>query len=395
VVEDVAARSIDELSEEQIRAELAIVDLAIRRLDARRCRLASALVARQRKRARDAAPDDVRAGERAERQVQRELADEFQWSPTDAKRATQVGRQADDTPQVGEALDRGQLLPRHATLIADTLKWLEGDEREQAEHTLLVAAVEEDPVTFGRTCRRLLATLDDAAASKAESRRRDRRRARVWQTDDGMVGFSGQLSGVAGEILQTALHAFRRPDAPDQHRSAEQATADAFTELANAALRSSEVPTRHGTPTQVVVTMDLSTVASGTGPIETRWSGALPYGEAGVLIDDSTVARLVLDARGLPVEASEAVRTVPAAVYRGLVQRDGGCIYEGCDIPAEWCQVMHLERPFRLGGRLTFSTSALGCIHHHRLYDRGRLRLDREDGRPVIRHPDRTPRPPP
>jgi hypothetical protein len=394
-VDAIAGRPVDELDEDQVRAELSTVDQAMRRLDARRCRLAATLVARQRQRARDARPNDVRAGERAERQTQRELADEFQWSPADTKRATKVGRQAADTPQVGDALDQGRLSPRHATLLADTLHWLEGEDLEHAQSTLLAAAQQQDPVTFGRTCRRLLADLDHSAATKAESRRHGRRRARIWHTDDGMVAFSGQLSGIAGEVLQTAVNAFRRPDAPDQHRTAEQATADAFTELATAALRTDEAPRRHGIPAQVIVTINQTDLTSQQGTAETRWSGPIPFGEAALLLDDCQAARLVLDAQGLPVEASEAVRTVPTAVYRGLVERDGGCIYEGCDIPADWCQVMHLETPFHLGGRLTFDTAALGCIHHHRLYDAGQLHLAWRDGRPALNHPGRPPRPPP
>jgi hypothetical protein len=394
-VDALAAQPIDELDEPQIRGQLAEVDAAMRRLDARRCRLAAALVERQRRRAKEADPDDARAGDRAERQVQRELADQLQWSTSDAKRATKVGRQANTAPHVGDALDSGKLSPRHAAVLADTLRWLEGEARDRAEETLLAAAAKQDPVAFGRTCRRLLAEFDHDAATSAESRRHARRQARTWQTDDGMVGFSGQLSGIAGETFLTAIHAFRRPDAPDEHRTAEQATADAFAEAAAAALRSEEAPRRHGIPAQVVVTIDQPTLDASRGVAEARWSGPLPLSEAALVVDDSQVAGLVLDARGLPTEASVGVRTVPVALHRGLVQRDGGCIYVGCDTPANWCQVMHLETPFRLEGRLSFDNAALGCVHHHRQFDAGRLHLTWREGRPSLQHPERPPPHPP
>jgi hypothetical protein len=81
---------------------------------------------------------------------------------------------------------------------------------------------------------------------------------------------------------------------------------------------------------------------------------------------------------------------------RGVVARDGArCIGDGCDVPTAWCDVMHLDVPYALGGRLTIDTAGLGCgFHHHRL-DRGGWTVSWVDGRPVVHPPDRPPRRPP
>jgi hypothetical protein len=256
---------------------------------------------------------------------------------------------------------------------------------------LVAAAAKEDIKTFGRTCRRLLAELDHAAAMRAEARRHVRRRGSVYQTEDGMVGVSAQLSGLGGETFWTAVQAFRRPDSKDECRTSTQATADAFVAMAEAALRSAEAPTDHGIRPHVIVTVAEQAVVSGTGVAETLWSGPLPVGTVQHTFDDCGVSRLVHDARGVPVEASEEVRTVPIGVYRGLLERDRRCIRVGCDQPAVWCQVMHLGTPYRFQGRLSLRTAALGCVADHRRYDRGRLELSWRAGRPMLHPPGERP----
>ncbi|MDX1659768.1 MAG: hypothetical protein R3343_13175, partial [Nitriliruptorales bacterium] len=62
---------------------------------------------------------------------------------------------------------------------------------------------------------------------------------------------------------------------------------------------------------------------------------------------------------------------------------------DGCDIPAAWCDVMHLDTPHRHGGPLTLDNTGLGCRHHHRAYDHGRLTLHRHpDGTPTLHQRD-------
>ena len=194
--------------------------------------------------------------------------------------------------------------------------------------------------------------------------------------------------------MATAIHAFRRPDAPGEHRTADQATADAVVAMAEAALAAAAAPLQHGVRPSVVVTVSEEDLARGRGSADTVWSGRLPLGEVDDVLDDSTVSRLVRDARGVAVEASEGVRHVPVGVYRAIVDRDRGCIADGCDQKPQWCQVMHLDVPYRFKGRLTIKTAALGCSYHHVKFDRRGWKLTWFAGRPVLHHPDKPPRRP-
>ncbi len=391
-VERLVRLSVDELDEPGLEAELSGIETAMRRLEARRCKTADALASRRARRAEQAARtagrDEIRERERARRDTQRDLADRHRWSPGEAKRRLEMGRRMRGAGPAQHAFDAGRLPVRHAELLADTLRWLDGDARARAQRLLLEAAEHEDAVTFGRTCRRLLAELGPSAASQCEDRRHGRRRASMAATDDGMLALSGQWAGIDGEIVATAVDAFRMPDAPGERRTAEQRTADAIVEMARAALRGDEAPAQHGARPHVVVTVPYQAILEGAGVVESRWLGPLPFSEIRQLLADAAVSRLLVDPDGAPVEAGEEVRTVPAGLWRSLLVRDGGCIAEGCDVPAGWCDTMHLGTPYRLQGRLGLDTAALGCRHHHRCYDqRGWTIHWTDDRRPVLRPP--------
>ena len=399
-VDAVVGVPVDELDEAGLRAELQGVETQVRRLKARQTRLVGAMTARRAQVASAGGQvDDARARQRAAQQVRNELVAQG-WTPSEAKQTAQLADQlsgtagtddAGGTGAAGAAFDAGQLPPRNATLLADTLAALPADERDLATRWLLDAARRQDPVVFGRTCRRLVAQLDHDAAMAAEDRRYARRRAAVTLTGDGMTVLSGQWSGLDGELVATAIHAFRIPDAPGEHRTPEQATADALVEALRVALRHGDAPANHGIRPHVMVTIPHDTIQTDAGCAEAAWTGPIPYGEARRLLHDAGIARILVDARNLPLEASAEVRNVPTGLYRFLLVRDGGCIAEGCTAPAAWCDVMHLHIPDRAKGRLTPDNAALGCRRHHRLLDRHTWQPTWTDGRPTLRPPRPTP----
>jgi hypothetical protein len=388
-VDALAARRIDELTDEDIRAEIAAIEVAGRRLEARSCRLAGALSDRRARRAAAAHPRDARAAERAAGEVRRELAHQLNWTPGQAKQATQDAKKLDSLPAAGAAADAGELSARHARLVADTLAHLlPGEERDRLEAELVDAARTQDLVEFGRTCRRRLAEVDHDAAMADQNRRHARRRAALTHTDDGLTRLWGDWAGLDGETVATAVHAFRRPDRPDEHRTPEQRTADAVVDALAAALRADQAPTTHGVRPHVTVVVDADTVRARAGAADTTWGGPLPYGEIRRLLDDAGISWLAVDGDGLPVEAGPEVRTVPAGLWRALVHRDRGCIAEGCDAPPAWSDVMHLATPHRRGGRLSVETAGLGCRYHHRRYDQNGWQVTWIQGRPTL-HPPR------
>jgi hypothetical protein len=380
------------LDEDALREELRVAETAIRRLQARQAHLVCERTRRQTRRERERGVGPDRAAVRAARKVRRELAEEIGWTPSQGKQAQRVGSQAEQAPRAGAALDAGRLPAVHARILFDTLQHLVGEARARAEAELMAAAEQQHAVEFGRTCRRLLARVDHDAAADAEERRRDRRSGKVTDTEDGMLWASARVAGVDKALVRNAFHAFRRPDGPGERRSSEQATADAFIDICRAALKAAVAPTDHGVRPYVSVLLPYRALLEQAGVVEVEGAGPLPFAEVRRLLADCGVSRLLTDPRGVALEAGEQVRSVPAGVRRIVAARDGGCVAVGCDVPAAWCEVMHLGVPYRLGGRLTPETAALGCLEHHHKFDRRGWVITWIDGRPVLHHPRKPPK---
>jgi hypothetical protein len=58
------------------------------------------------------------------------------------------------------------------------------------------------------------------------------------------------------------------------------------------------------------------------------------------------------------------VRHATAAQRKALAQRDGGCVFPGCDAPAAWTDDHHVEH-FGHGGPTDLDNLAGLCRYHH------------------------------
>lgn len=103
---------------------------------------------------------------------------------------------------------------------------------------------------------------------------------------------------------------------------------------------------------------------------------------------DSSIARMVLDADGVPLDHGRSVRTATAAQRRALVARDGStCAVPGCDVPAGWCEAHHVT-PWKPDGRTDLRNLHLGCSFHHHRVHAGDLDVRMIDGKPRFFLPD-------
>ena len=390
--------AVEELTDNSLRRHLASLVEAERRLSARRCKAIAELARRTRDAAEAAAPDDARAGLHAQRELERDLRDELQLTPSQVKTASRIGRRLSDIPGLEDAMTAGRVSLSQARVLDKTLAGLDLRDRETLARELVPLAAGMDDTAFGRECRRRLATLDVQAAEAAEDRRHARRRGAVTQTPDGMTAVSAEFAGLDAEIAHTAIHAFRRPDAPGEHRTTEQRTADAIIAAFRAALDGGRAPADHTIAPHILVTVDAQTLLGDgltgadqtTNVAEAEWTGPLVWTRVRHLLAQAGMNWLTIG-RDLDTFVTSETRNVPVGLFKALQHRDAGCIHHTCDTPPAWTQVMHLNTPYAQGGKLTLNTAALGCTFHHRAYDQGQLTLHWQGDRPVLKPPDPDP----
>jgi hypothetical protein len=378
-VDRAVAVDLDPLTDDELREGLRVVQRSLDRLASVRSARTAAL---QDRAARRLGPG--REG-RAKREAERFLVDELNLSPSEAKKTGETGRRLKDTPQAAAAFSDGKLGADHARVITDIVRHVDDpDVRDRLEEELTELATQMDPVALGREARRRLARIDQQAAVRDEARRHARRYFRVSQQSDGMVAFSGALTGVQGEALLTAYQAFMVPDGKGAEGTREQRAADALAEVCLAALRAGEAPTQHGVRPHVSVVVHLSDLAMEAGAGELDWTGPITVTELRRWIRDASVTGVLLDPEQVPVGLTKRRPTVRAHLRTALKVRDGGCRFPRCSRPPAFCDAAHVvavedDGPTHLSGMV------LLCREHHRKVDLGKWRMQ-VDGTTVTFH---------
>jgi len=396
VIDQLVALPVDDVDD--LTAALKTVQDGCDRLEVVRAQLIAAARHRHARGRTGNQPDDTagsrdrsRAQQRADRRQRDDLQDQLGMSGAEAARAQRAAKDLEDAPAVVlAALNAGQLRPDKARVIIDAARQLSDHPHLDALIAeLLDAATRLDAIALGRLARRRVGELDpDQAAAHVRDQHRYRR---AWFTTDtdGSVRFSGQVYGLAGERLLTAIRAFTRPDTPNTPRQPQQRTADALDDLAAAALDRAMAPTDHGQRPHLQITIPWHVLTARNGNVHTTHTATLPFTEIAHLLDDAVLSRCILDTTSTPIEVSTQTRTVPAGLWRALLARDRHCRWPGCDAPPAFCDVAHGPIPYRNGGRLTPNNAALLCRTHHRHFDNTRTTIH-INGNHITFHPTNT-----
>ena len=156
----------------------------------------------------------------------------------------------------------------------------------------------------------------------------------------------------------------------------------------------SATPTAARRPLFVIHT-NLDTITETGDPfawretLEADWSSLLPRHVRDLHACDASIARLVLSAKGVPLDLGRSVRTATAHQRHALAARDHGCAVPGCDRPPAWCDAHHIVHWTR-GGRSDLHNLVLTCRHHHTRIHQGHLHVHMHHERPRFTRPDGT-----
>ncbi|MGH7397706.1 MAG: DUF222 domain-containing protein, partial [Candidatus Rokuibacteriota bacterium] len=250
--------------------------------------------------------------------------------------------------------------------------------------------------------------VDGQAEARAAARQHAGHALHVYQDADGTVVLRGRLTPDVGALLLRALDAAREtlyqrargagvpPAATDPAMAPPtraQQQADALALVAETALHQELDPGAPGERYQVVVHVDAAVLADPARPGQSGLEAGshVPAETSRRLACDASRVVMRHDAEGQVVEIGARTRTIPPALRRALLHRDGSCRFPGCAVRVGQG---HHVRHWAQGGPTTLANLVLLCRRHHRaVHEEGYQVVRGPDGALQFRRPDGRPLP--
>ncbi|KAA0114140.1 HNH endonuclease signature motif containing protein [Mycolicibacterium sp. P9-22] len=182
------------------------------------------------------------------------------------------------------------------------------------------------------------------------------------QNDEGRVVASLDLDALTGEELLTALDPLccpiPLPDGSPDPRPVGKRRSDALGQLVRTYLSHSHRPMSGGVLPHV-------TLIRPPGLVDTLgFTGPISAVTADLITCDSTLATVIVDGNGAPLDVGRSERLFTPAIRKGLAVRDGGCAHPGCGRPVSWCDAHHII-PWGSDGTTSIDNGVLLCRRHH------------------------------
>ena len=283
-------------------------------------------------------------------------------------------------PQLAAAQRAGEVTPEQVAIIERALGKVDQRGFDPADLDAGEQLLTRFAETFGPTDLRNLADqvvdhIDPDGSVPDEQLTTDRRHLHLRRTKDG--GWAGEfrLTGILGSKLHALLGPLAKPRIdpaatpaggdPLDTRTRGQRLHDALEDVCDRLLRSdSTLPDAGGTPTTLIITIDLDNLLANTG-----------YGVTsdGTLIRTDTVIRhtdqadlyvAAINANGVVLNLGRTRRIATLGQTIALIARDQGCSFPGCDVPPEYCERHHIQSWID-GGLTNLDNLTLLCKYHH------------------------------
>lgn len=255
----------------------------------------------------------------------------------DAASRVRLGEVLGQSPELAEAVDKGEITAASAEALHDTVTKppAGGDVKD------LVAAVKgAGPREAKEAAERFKEIHSSETDEQAEERRHGLRSVRSTPATDGMVTTTVVLPVLSSREFHNAIsHVAGKPSEGDG-RTTEQRLADGLVQLCRAYAKGQVLGGREK-PT-ILITIDAASFAGATNePGITAQGDRIPAHVVRHLAEHANLQR-VLHAGAAIIDLGREVRYATDAQYKALVARDGGCRWEGCHIPPAWCEADHL-----------------------------------------------------
>ena len=342
----------------------------------------------------------VREMDRRKRHAQHGMASMAQWlswrvglGPVAAREKVRVAKALGDLPEIDAALARGEVSyskVRAMTRIATP----------QNESALLHIAKQGTAAQLEKICRgvaQVTARRDGADGPE--------RWVRTRTDSDGMVVVEARLHADEAALVMKALEVARAAsaeaspsdDEPPQKGTIaerelrERTSVEALIDVAESYLAGPRVDARPGGERHqlLVCVKEDALMPSGVSAELAPTGAQVPPETLRRMACDASVTEVSVDPEGTPLDVGRKTRTIPPAIRRALVVRDGGCRFPGCT-NQRWLDAHHLEH-WVDGGVTSRDNLALLCHTHHESVHEGGFSVARDaSGALVFRRPDGT-----
>ncbi len=290
-----------------------------------------------------------------------------------------LARQLDALEPTLEAVQQGDISFEHALLIARQLKELPEFTVSPAQAELLEAAAKRDPPELRKLGEEIRHRDDPQGWARQAYRQHEKRRLRLFDHADGMLGIEGALPAPEGMKLRTCLESLIGIPARGDERSQEQRQADALSELCGRAIGSGKLPRQGGRRPQLTVIVrtqagsEVAAELEGVGPISL---GTL----ARLRGQDHVERRQTVDGRGVTLNFGRARRCHSENQRQEIATRHAHCVVDGCTVPVRDCEIHHLMA-WEEGGETDVKGGVPLCRRkHHPQVTEGGYRLCADPG---------------
>ena len=287
-----------------------------------------------------------------------------------------LARQLETLEPTVEAVQQGDISFEHALLIARQVSDLPEAIALQAQAELLPVAAKSDPRELRKLGLEIRHREDPEGVARQAYGQHEKRRLRLFDHADGMLGLEGALPAPEGMKLRLCLESLIGIPARGDERSQDQRQADALIELCGRAIGSGTLPRQAGRRPQLTVIVrteagaEVSAEVEGVGPISL---GTL----ARLRGQDHVEREQTVDRRGVTLNFGRARRCHSEAQREDISTRYATCVGGNCNVPIRDCEIHHLV-PVALGGDTDVREGVPLCRRrHHPQVSEGGYRLER------------------
>jgi Domain of unknown function (DUF222) len=277
-------------------------------------------------------------------------------------------------PELGAALDAGDVSGEHVDAMTGAMKGLAPEHREELAARggrLAAIAAQSTPEQFQRTVAAEARSIEaDDGIARLQRQKRDVR-LRCWtDKDSGMIRLSGwfdpesglPLLGRLDNQVDAMFHAKTPDDCPaDPIERQEFLRAHALLALTNG------TGVRSGRP-EVIITIDLETIINGRHDGSRVDLGAddvdLPVDTIRRIASFADIVPVVIDHAGVVLKLGRTVRFANRDQRRAIRAMYRRCVVPDCPVHVKRCEPHHIIH-WEDGGPTDLDLLVPVCKHHH------------------------------